>query len=432
MASGSLGSESLILTADAQGLYQTLDQSTARMRSWSKQLGVSTASFYKDQSFQNSLTKDEKAYQAYAQKIQGERAKQAAEAQKQRDEDSKANALFWAKTAAIAFVAFKGIEAGGKLFNDIVGKVKTGTFDHKGRKLGDEDKQKLLQANASIEKFAAKLESFAGKMLAVFSPVIELIADTLSEALEELSPVFEYVGRIASSVFVNLIEIAKEIVSAVWEVITTIGQWVSELLGLGDVSESVESVITTGFKYVIKGAALVWDAVKGIAGAFAYVASYAVDGFGHIVDVFKDTIKDLLELAGRLPDDLGGKWFRDQAGQVDQFGNRVLKAADDMRKWAKGTWANFGNSVTDVDKWFEKRAKRPPKEAIPLSVNYQASAATLKGSKEAYSIVTKFNESNKLNGKVDIAKEQLKEAKAANGWLSEIVKKVQQKPAIQI
>lgn len=334
-------------------------------------------------------------------------------------ETSKMGAGLKAAGLLVAVYAIaKGIGSVTEYLGEMSEAVKTGAMS-----FGKIDDQKILQAGFAVDLLKAKFMGMVNRIMIILSPLIELIADKLSQALAALSPIIQYVARIFTAAYSIWVEIMAAVVEAVWDVVTAIAHWVSSITGLGETTQTVESVVLTVFKVLVKGAALVWDTLKLGAGAIAYVASFIVEGFGKIVDAFKETIKELLGIAGTLPDYLGGKMFRDAAADVDKWGGKLKAVGEDMRKWGKGTFNNFGKSLQDVDAWFAKIMSPGRggklKADVMLSLKYEPSAAALKGSKEAYSIETKFLESSKLNS-LDIQKQQLELAKKGVVALNQI------------
>jgi len=142
-----------------------------------------------------------------------------------------------------------------------------------------------------------------------------------------------------------------------------------------------------------------------------------------VIEAFKNTIKELFELAGKLPDTLGGKWFRDQAKGVDQWGSKIKAVGEQMRKWGADAFTSWGDSAGKVTAWFDNldfSAKASEKNVRAVAdqmkaLEYKPVAALLQGSKEAYSAELKY----KFEGQEQ--NRQLEELKKQSGFLGRIL-----------
>ena len=265
----------------------------------------------------------------------------------------------------------------------------------------------------------------------IAAPIVKFLGGVVQKAFSLLTPVFDWLGR--------AIEKASVILEAVFQVLSIwideAVKWISELVtsvfDFGNSWPSIEDVVFSVLKGLTQAIGYVWDTLRAGAGAMAYIVSFLVEGFGHVVEAFKGTIKDLLDLAGELPDQLGGKMFRDSAKNVDQWGNKIKDAGKQMREWGKGQIGGFGDSANKIGTWFD-RIKDKTRDAVKQGEKAQEQAAQLqpykgvdaaiKGTKEAYSIESKFRWESSLNKKVDEKQlEVMKQVKqACEGILQKI------------
>jgi hypothetical protein len=304
-----------------------------------------------------------------------------------------------------------------------------------GAVLGDSQMRAALEAQKAWKESRFAIEEawdgLVNRATLVAAPIVKFIGGVVTKGMALLTPIFDWIGRAMERVSIILERVGevfeKWFDEAYQEVKGLLGQ-VEEFTGAWP---TVEEVVTGVLRTVATSIAFLWDGLKMGVGILAIVTSYLVKGFGIVVESFKDTIKALLELAGELPDSMGGKWFRDQAKHVDTLGDRIKASGDKMKDWGKGTIDSFGNGAKDVAKWFDnmdmKRKEAAGKKAKAAEeakpAEYKALAATVKGSKEAYSIEAKFRFDSKNLGK-EPADKALDEAKKANDILRKIVDKL--------
>lgn len=299
-----------------------------------------------------------------------------------------------------------------------------------GIAFNDVEAGKIEAANDAIAKVKGALTGLWRRALVSIAPVIEMISGKLTQAFEYLMPIFQKVFTALTTHWGIIIDIMGEVFGAIGEVIQIVVDWVSELFNLGNVSMTVEEIVTGVWRAIGIGAAYVWDTIKAGAGAIAIVAGLIVEGFGYVVEAFKEVIS----LAKELPDSIRPDWVDDMIAGTERFERSVKKTGREMKKWGIGTFDNFGKSADDVRRWFDNRGKG--KDAAPVKkaggaelpeqkqATYTAVAAALKGSKEEASIVARFKFNNLVNPQLDVNKKQLEEAKRANQLLNEVVRAV--------
>lgn len=261
----------------------------------------------------------------------------------------------------------------------------------------------------------------------IAAPIVKFVGGAVSKAFALVTPIFEWLGRAMEQVSVILERVGEVVMVWFNDVIAEVKLLIGEVQSFTGEWPTVEVVVTQCLKGVGIMLAYVWDTLKAGTGAIAFVVGWLVKGFGSLVDTFKATIKDLLEIAGKLPDELGGDWFRKQAANVDSLGSNIKAAGDKLVGWGKNQMNDFGNSAERVEKWFNKlklqrddivkKAQKLP-DAVPAK--YEAVAAHLKGSKEAYSIETHFKYDQKFGKKDNHHEKALDEAKKGNKHLGKI------------
>jgi phage-related protein len=309
------------------------------------------------------------------------------------------------------------LQKGGKGIQDFIEmSKKTGAVLSDEQLKAAADAQKAWkEARKGIE---AVWDGLVNRATIIAAPVIKFIGNAISKAFALLAPVFEWLGRVVG-------EIAR-IAEAVFEVL---GQWFEEAVKwvkelIGGVEEytgswpKVEDVVLAVLKAVAQSLGYVWDTLKGGVGVGAYVIGFLVQSFGKLVNSFKDTIKGLLDIAGELPDSLGGDFFRNASKNVDKFGAKIKDTGTEMMNWGKAQMAAWGDSPVKIGAWFDKLKNKVKKEEGKLKADvapeakkpeYKPVEALLKGSKEAYSVEARFRFENPAGKKVD--EKQLDEQK---------------------
>ena len=278
----------------------------------------------------------------------------------------------------------------------------------------------------SKQAISSVWDGLVNRATLIAAPIVKFIGGAVQKVYALLTPVFEWLGRAIGK--------AAEIMEAVGEVLigwfeeacTWVKEFADEWLNLGDGAMSIESVVLAVLKNVAMGLGYVWDTLKAGAGIVAVVVGAFVEGFGQIVVRFKDTVKGLLELAGELPDSLGGAMFRNAAGRVEEMGQKIQGAGKGLQAWGVGAVDAWGTSAGKIGSWFDKlsgKRKEEEKAAAKLdeelkAAPYKAVASAVKGSKEAYSIEAKFRWDSQ-NKKVE--EKQLDEQKKANVKLDKVI-----------
>lgn len=278
-----------------------------------------------------------------------------------------------------------------------------------GVALGDADMSKLMRAQQALPKLGLAFDGLRNKVLVAIAPIIEVISSKITKAAEKLAPVFEWVGRAVSTYWGIIADVVGEVVEGIWDVITAAGEWLGSFLNLSSVSSTVEEAITAVFKGIGIAGAYAWDTLKAGLGFVTIGVGLLVKGLGEAIKLF-----------GKL------------TGVGLETGEATKRMGDDLIKWGMKQPTKFGESAEQVRKWFEKRANKKPEELeksgkmqseTPKAVEskYTAVGAMLKGSREAYSLETKFRAESALNPQLDLQRKQLDEQKRANQKADEMI-----------
>jgi hypothetical protein len=349
---------------------------------------------------------DEALY-AFADKLQGvsdpgERAKMAVEA--------------FGKAGVKMLPMLEGGSAGIK---DMVEEAK-----RLGIALDDVQGQKIEAANDAITRVKASIAGVINRVLVAMAPVVEKLGAAIVNVMTKLAPLFDFLAEALSTYWEVMIAFWGEVFNAIWEVIKSVGEFISEIFNLSGVTLTARDVVLGVLKAIGIGFAYVWDTIKVGAGVIAYVASFLVEGFGKVVKM----LRHVFELAKELPDAVRPSWLDKAIDGVIEFDKKTEETAKKMRSWGEGTWKNFGKSADDVRKWFQQfdkeKDKPKPKGAAAApaeekKMEYKAVQAMVQGSREAISVEARFR-TQQIIDKDKLAKEQLNEAKKANEELKKI------------
>jgi hypothetical protein len=332
-------------------------------------------------------------------------------------------------------MATMGEEAGKKLaplLNKSTEELKklTGQFA-----VSSGDMKKIQGADAAMKKVTASISALWRKVVVAVAPVIEFISTRLTTALEKLEPVFQWVSRAITTHWGIILDILGEVFDAIGEVITLVVDWVSELFNLGSVTTTIEEVVTGVWKAIGIAGAYAWDTIKAGMGFVAIGAGLLVKGFSKLIDLFADLVGVLKE----LPENLRPDGLNEFIKGVEQVRDTVRDAGDGMMDWGKGAVDNFGKSADKVREWFEKRKNKaktpeevkkagPQAKAEPPKPVYTAVAAAIKGSREEFSIATRFKMDNKLNPQLDLQRKQLMEQQKANELARQAIEAIRNIP----
>lgn len=313
------------------------------------------------------------------------------------------------------------LQQGSKGISDYTEKMKG-----LGVALTQSDMAKLIEAKTTLPKLKLAFEGFGNRMLVSFAPVLTQISNIVNMLTSGLGPTLNVIGQAVAAFFEVSAQFWEEMGNAIRMGIDMLAEWLGGWDSLTRKMPTVRDAVINSMHFIAIGIAYVWDSLKAGAGAISYITSYLVKAFGWVLDTFKSVIKNLLGLLANLPEQLGGKVFAKAFVGVDKWGEKLRGVGDAMKGWGEGTWSAFGDSVEVVDQFFDRVRNRAngvqqeiKKTGAMARAEYQQNPAALFGSKEAYSIESRF----KVRGLTDAAavqRQQLEEQRRGNDFLKAI------------
>lgn len=299
-----------------------------------------------------------------------------------------------------------------------------------GTVVDEKDMAAVQQAAKAIPKITAAMDGLWNRIVVAVAPVIEVVGNGLTKALEAVQPVLRWIGEASKAFFAVWGVLLDEVISLIKDVAGGIGKWISETLGLKDTTVTAGGIVLGVLRGVGIALAYVWDTLKAGAGVVAYVTSFVVDGFGMVLK----GLAAVVDMARQLPGSVRPDWVGDLAEGLDATSAKVAIIGDGMRDWGKNAVNGFGNSADDVRAWFDKIKRkleeRPePKKQKPVvgaggpevaaTGKDQLAGALQKGSKEAYSAIVRF-QSDLMFSRDDVPKQQLGALNKIDGKLGDI------------
>jgi hypothetical protein len=274
-------------------------------------------------------------------------------------------------------------------------------------------------------------EGLANRATMIAAPIVTFFAGIIQKGFKLMVPVFEWLGRAIEKTAIIFDAIFKVLGGWIDDAMKWVGDLVSQVFSFGNSWMSIEDVIFNVLKGVSQAIGYVWDTLKAGAGIISWVAGVIILGFGKIITTFQGTIRDVLNTAGKLPDALGGKMFRDAAVSIGIVGAGVEQVGNNMADWGKKQMDAFGESPKKIGEWFDNikdKTRDAAKQADMVAEHanaiqpYKGIDAALKGSKEAYNIESKFRFENTNSKKVE--EKQLDVMKSMKTVLDNISNKV--------
>ncbi|MES2208581.1 MAG: hypothetical protein V4515_00095 [Chloroflexota bacterium] len=277
----------------------------------------------------------------------------------------------------------------------------------------------IVKALDKVQAIAARV---GGKLFAAIGPAFVAAGDVAESLADRFGPLVEKIGTGLGAAFSFGVEVGGELLTLVGGLIEDFGAWITEFMGLEDTAEGFGKVAMTVFRSVAVFAAYAWDTVKAGAGAIAWVAGKIATGLGHCIEAFRSVV----DLAKSLPDALRPAWVDSFSDAVGNAGARVREVGDGISGWGANAVAGFGDSAAKVDQWMngveERFARRRDQLAAVVGMDKaKLGGAFTASSKEAYSIVTKFN-TDAMVSAADPATRAAKAAEETNRLLREIAR----------
>jgi hypothetical protein len=283
-------------------------------------------------------------------------------------------------------------------------------------------KEQAEQMGAAGDAVNNAKKAFKGagqQLLVAIAPGVEKIAAVATSMVKYLKPAFDWFGRWFTRTFELNVFLFEQVATGVRMVVDGIGEFLGGMFGVVGEMPTIQDAITGVWRAIGTTGAYAWDIIKVGAGAAAIAAATVVDGFSLVVKVFKDVVS----LAKELPEDLRPAGLDRFIAGVDKFDAGVKDTAVGLRAWGDKQFANFGKSAADFNRALDEALKPKEKgkelgkemaqgieeELEPIKL----SAAILKGSKEAYSLIV-ANQMRGLNVRDEPIKNVAKEVKKGN------------------
>lgn len=274
------------------------------------------------------------------------------------------------------------------------------------KKLGvtfnDVDAKKVEDANDAFTRLQSSIGGIFQKGIITFAPVFETISAGFTKLLGKLQPVFNWISRTTEAVFSVVGPLIQETIDAVGDALSYVGDLFSGLFGMAGELPTVGEVVTGVFKGIAKAIAYAVDGLRAFAGGLAIVASYGVQAFGW-------TVEKIGEAGKAAGNEVGVDWLKDAGESLRGFGGDTKKAAQDLRAFGEGQIDAFGGTANQVDAWFaklgekKKQAANDPTNAFvglgdsaAKPVKALLGGALEQGSKEEFSVRAKWETDGKL------------------------------------
>jgi hypothetical protein len=407
MASNTIGTGAVVLTANADGLLAGLNKAQSVTEKWAG----------------NTARKMNKAAQAAT-----------------AGKGGKGGGILSAIIGGAAVGGAAGIAAGAALGGfDLITRVPEmlkGLRESSGQAEGGP----LDRIIASVEKFQEIGTQLLATVISPLAPAFERAAEIAGGFFDRLQPIAAELGeRIGGAVF-SLVEITGSWLNvfltgleAVWpilsrvfkvaevglflfeqlyvaiydgiaEIIKGIAGWSGSWINLESISLTTSQAIFAALKVVAQGAGWVWDVFQFGAGIVATSAATIIDA-----------LKEVAKASDAI---MGTDWAK-----------RLESVGADLRKWGEDAMAGFGKSAdifgAKMDALQAKFNARAAGIAAAAHMKveeekpqkFEPVGAYEKGSKEAYSIIARWEGNNMMAGNslaqnpVAIAKKQLDELK---------------------
>lgn len=200
--------------------------------------------------------------------------------------------------------------------------------------------------------------SVAGDYWSTLGAIAERVGGWLAPAAEKVGRAFEVVRYVGAALWDEAVGLFHRVADGIGVVIDQVGGWLSALFSAEGTILSVEQVTFVFLRMAAQGFGYLWDTIKVGVGVFGYAQSWIVDGLAVLVETFKGTIKQLLDVAAILPDELGGGVFRRLSGTVDGWGSGLHQIAQGMRATGVNAFETWGDSAVQAGEWIDGLQQR--------------------------------------------------------------------------
>ncbi|MCZ2341466.1 MAG: hypothetical protein LC104_06670 [Bacteroidales bacterium] len=309
----------------------------------------------------------------------------------------------------------------------------------------------LAKVTETIEPLIGRVSMFAGEVLATahnalsaaFGPALESVMNALGETgplLDNIGEGFRAYGFIITSIAGEIGELIgwaiDQIIDLAKWCISSADDWSESMTGIRASSVKMVDVVFGAFDTLGKGVGHVWDSMKYGAGTVAMVFGQLIGKLGDLLAEYQDKVKLILDSMASIADlglfGVGSKSLADQlraaGAALDKIGAKTSGIGAEMEKWGRSQMAGFGQSAEQISNWLKKIRtmfdnKGGPDIAGSLSPDKLA-GAHLDGSKEAYSIMAKFNAAAVGANSGDTETRQLDESRQQTQILRKIESKI--------
>lgn len=300
----------------------------------------------------------------------------------------------------------------------------------KGFEQSEAKMRSMAKAQTAIGAVKTAFDSVWTTLIANLAPVIELIANRLVKNIQFIAPAVEWVSRAFATHWGFILDVVGEVVDGIFEVVGVVADFIGELLGLGNTTMTIEQVITEAWHGIGTAVAYVYDGMKAGVGVVSIALGFLITKFAEVAKNFADLRASILNGMADAADAVGSTEtaaaLRASVADVERLYEGIGKAGEKMQKWGQGTLDNFGNSAKDVDKWFDKRAKKAEEAAKKgvaggkldntpeFKLKYTKNDALMKGSAEGISAEIKYKTEAMFSKPKDVEKQQLNKLEEIN------------------
>lgn len=310
-----------------------------------------------------------------------------------------------------------GVELGKKIWAQIDEPLKRlaagggSRFNLGGLGVGERDLARLNMASESVDRLFDTVAAVAVKFGANLGPGITSVADAIAHGLELAWPLLDRVSRGIGAIAFVVGELATVFADTVAEIIEQVGAWITAQTGIGENARSVEQIVLLTARRIGVGFAYVWDGMKVGVRVVSVAAGLIVESLGKILGALSDVAKAAADVASnQLGDNAFTRRFSSGADRIGGWADSLKNLGSSMRAQGANALRDFGNSVDDVNRFFDRAEAKfnaPPKPRPQAKV--ELAGAFEKGSKDAYSAIVRNQFGGGAAGRdpVDIAKKQL-------------------------
>jgi hypothetical protein len=284
---------------------------------------------------------------------------------------------------------------------------------------------KLTGISAAFDNIERAGDRLLTRFITPLAPFFARTSEIVVSLLDRWGPRIEKVADALNAVLFVGAEIGGAFLDGIGQVIDGIERWASAELKLGDTNQSVGHQVIDALHKVADAVATVWDTWgKGVA-VVGVVAAAHLSAVGAMIQAQGKLYKAIrppdwaIMLGGIGPQLLAAATHNYQ--DLDEIGGGLMKAGQALHKASvDALMAPPGAAQSWVDQLFAGIRTRFDKIQMPQKFELPKLAGVAQqGSTDAYSIIVK----NKLAGAAgdsDVMREQLKQARETNGHLKDI------------